>query len=299
MIAKTLNCKYLQINSSVYEELVLAGKLASLKIKGKINQGTSFEETLEYPLFQQMWGVDGIPIGSDVSIVAYNVINIFTGQVINIMTAPYTVSTVNAVTGFKDIIAARFLALFNKVITQQSQITYDIEAVPVSFRYRIFSLPYYLKPYSIQSNHSGVVTEVFFISTTSGVGVPEEPPVDGVVNLPESISLDQNTIVLLPSFFDLEAYSDSIVHLELTLTHEDGSFTTEEVCYFMDCTIKCKLTSMHNFECLNQGMNLAMLHYSLTQASNCNCDCANMYEIFQYLDKQLTYITNNIEGCGC
>lgn len=283
MKVNNLNCKYLEIESSNYKELVTNGKLVSLTIEGQLLDGGQFSRTLDYPPVLKSWYINNIPITDSKTITEFIIVNIFTGEKINILDIPFTIGSVSGIVDFQNIIAARFLELFGHTVVQNYYVNYD-NSVAVSFNYTITDLPYYLSAYSLKSNYDGVVSEEYFI-----------------VNSTNGIALSPKSIIILPEFFDLDvdSFTDNLVHFKLILRTVNNVFSTEETCFFIDCTFKCLLPSVHNFHCIEEGINLAMLHYSLTQASNCKCNCEKMIEVFRYLSKQLGYIQNNIEDCGC
>lgn len=281
MILNNLNCKYLEVKSSVYDSLMAATKLASVTIKGKINDGSFVEKTIYFPVVQREYFIT-LPISEDKSLTEFNVKNLFTGQVYDLLDYSMTINTPAEVAEFKNIITSKFTSLFGKHVQQNTTINYD-GTTPVSFLYKIKALPYYIVPTTMTIRHDNVLySEDFQVSAND-----------------EGIAFAVDKFILTPTFFNIGQFTDSIISLTVTFRTVNKESTTEQTCYFMDCTFKCKLPTITNFHCLDDSVKLTMLHYSLKQASNCDCDCNSMYIVFQYLQKQIGNLTQNIEDCGC
>lgn len=281
MILNNLSCKYLEVKSSIYDSLVAGNKLASVTIKGKINDGSFIEKTIYFPVIQREYFIT-LPLDETKSLTQFNVKNIFTGQIYDLLDYAMTINTVAEVTEFKNVIGSKFQTLFGKTVQQTTTINYD-GATAVSFLYKIKALPYYIVPVTITTRHDDVEYSEDFQVTANDEGVAFAP----------------DKFILLPQFFGITSFTDCIISLTVTFRTTTKESSTEQTCYFMDCTFKCKLPTITNFHCLDDSVKLTMLHYSLKQSSNCDCDCNSMYTVFQFLQKQIGNLTQNIEDCGC
>lgn len=283
MLVKNLNCKYLEVFSEEYQQLIFNNNLASITVKATLNEGEVFERTVEYPIPSKTWSKQAIPISGDVAITGFFIENIFTGLEFNFLEYPFIIGSVAGVNDFKTFINNSFLTKFDKAVVQTS-VTNFTDGVAVSFDYTIKNLPYYLRASQIEFRQEGVLSrEYFTVSSLDGM------------------SFGESSIILTPEFFDLDvnSFSDAVVNINLKLRTKARRFSNESTCFFIDCTLKSLLPSIHNFECVDQSTNIIMLHYSLTQASNTDCNCGDMYIVFQYVKKELGKLSNNIQDCGC
>lgn len=119
------------------------------------------------------------------------------------------------------------------------------------------------------------------------------------------IDTDAQTITLTEDFFAALNPSspthilDGVYTITISIYYTDGSFYEEENCIFVDCQTACKLAA---YIAQNLGSSkateLAMIHFALTEAANCECVCENLCTLFEYLWNSL----NNIQissNCGC
>lgn len=114
-------------------------------------------------------------------------------------------------------------------------------------------------------------------------------------------------IEVKPALFNVVSPSkiiDGVYHFNVKIFTDLNNYTYEEDCAFMDVTYKCKVAAY--LDTLNDisengqiATNVHILHYALTNGSNCGCNCVSMCDVFSQLAKLLAPITPQIQGCGC
>lgn len=119
------------------------------------------------------------------------------------------------------------------------------------------------------------------------------------------IDTDLQTITLTKEFFTAlnpsspDHLLDGVYTITISIYYADGSFYEEENCIFVDYQTACKLAA---YMAQNLGSakatELAMIHFALTEAANCECVCDDLCTLFEYLWNSLNgiQITSN---CGC
>ena len=125
---------------------------------------------------------------------------------------------------------------------------------------------------------------------------------DGLVFASENAEVDNNNIIIHYTFFsnlNPTNLQDGIYEIIITFNFSDDSFIQYSNCLFVDCSLSCKLA---NYMATNLGTEkattLAMIHYSLKEAANCECECEKMCRLYRYLYEELT--DNKIDyGCNC
>lgn len=287
MEISNVNCELLKIESSTYRSMKLAGLIDQIIVEGEINQGTTYSKTIDLSTNVEQWRVSGLPFSSTKLITGIYIKNIITQVEYNLVNSGYlTVASESDIATLKLYIAARLEALGITGAVQSHAVAYENDNPlddAISFTYYIRNLPDYIAMVKIEYNESGIVTNELFSLTSD-----------------DSIIVGNEYILIEPGFFGLTAFEDSIVHIKLSIVSTTGGLKYEEGCYFFDCTFKCRLPDILDESCLtNKDLHLVMLHYSLTQASNCECDCSKMYSVFSFLSKLLPAETSNTSGCGC
>lgn len=119
------------------------------------------------------------------------------------------------------------------------------------------------------------------------------------------IDTDLQTITLTKEFFTAlnpsspDHLLDGVYIITISIYYADGSFYEEENCIFVDYQTACKLAA---YMAQNLGSakatELAMIHFALIEAANCECVCDDLCTLFEYLWNSLNgiQITSN---CGC
>lgn len=137
-----------------------------------------------------------------------------------------------------------------------------------------------------------------------GDALPYSKVYAGLGTTSAPLYLGSDGLYILPSFFSLTEFVDSIYRFEVKIYKED-SWTSETNCAFVDITIKCKVASLLQGliqESLDQKIEqcstmLHLLHYALVNGSNCGCNCEELCIVFRELIKLLG--TQVISDCGC
>lgn len=91
---------------------------------------------------------------------------------------------------------------------------------------------------------------------------------------------------IVPNFFGLTTFGNGIYSFTVELTSITGNTLKDRGCLFIDLDVKCNIP----VDCLDKQM----LHYTLTQAQSCDCDCKKLCEI---LNKITDTTTDN--DCNC
>lgn len=116
------------------------------------------------------------------------------------------------------------------------------------------------------------------------------------------VDIFNKIIYVTPAMIGLGAFRDSIIKLDIKFQQSSGYVLTSN-CTFVDVTYSCKVGSMLESLLSNlketSGM-MHLLHYSLTNGSNCGCNCPEMCEIFVELTRLLTGISVGVlDDCNC
>jgi hypothetical protein len=118
-----------------------------------------------------------------------------------------------------------------------------------------------------------------------------------------------NSIEVKPLFFNViipNLIRDGIYWFRVKIFTDANNYTYEEDCAFMDVTYKCKVAGY--IDNLNDTIvtedkqistNVHLLHYALTNGSNCGCNCTSLCDVFTELTKLITPITPQQRSCGC
>jgi len=116
----------------------------------------------------------------------------------------------------------------------------------------------------------------------------------------EGMFFNSNMMYIAPSFFSSEQFTDGVYSFSITLISKDQVITTESNCFFFDCKTGCevstKIKELEEASNPKNATNIFLLHYTLTEGSNCGCNCDELCEIFRKL-------CNNLNStsclCGC
>jgi len=128
------------------------------------------------------------------------------------------------------------------------------------------------------------------------------------LNLSESgILLTSQGLLIPPTFFGLPHYVDGVYKMELKIVAIDNSYSIESNCVFVDVTFKCKV-ALYLKDIVGGtvngkvGLTATMLHYALTNSSNCGCNCQDMCRAYKELYSILNgagLINQTSSDCGC
>lgn len=114
-------------------------------------------------------------------------------------------------------------------------------------------------------------------------------------------------IEVKPKFFDVitpNKIIDGVYHFNVKIFSTEDQYHYEEDCAFMDITFKCKVAAYIDqlnsiFEEGQIATNVHILHYALTNGSNCGCNCQALCDTFKQLYDLLKPTSPQIQGCGC
>lgn len=114
--------------------------------------------------------------------------------------------------------------------------------------------------------------------------------------------LTSNNIYITSGMFseiNPKKLQDGIYTFTIMYTYINGEKRTEEACFFFDNEIKCKLTSiLSNIADKKEDTDLHLIHYALVNGNGCNCYCAEMCKLFEYLWNQIQNHQISVD-CGC
>ena len=122
-----------------------------------------------------------------------------------------------------------------------------------------------------------------------------------------NVYLQDNSIYIKPEFFNLKTLIDGVYKFDLTY-YKAQSNVSEFNCSFIDITTKCKVASvLNNIKRENETKGVEkcstiihLLHYSLTNGSNCGCNCEELCKVYEELYKLIGSIDPQIlNNCGC
>lgn len=146
----------------------------------------------------------------------------------------------------------------------------------------------------------------FFIMDAA-YGTIESPVILEVIYISEGSSsfLAGNSLFLRADLFDESDLKDGVYKVDLKLSKED-SHITESNCAFIDITVACQVanklkdlldsSSKKNKEPVATMIHL--LHYAITNGSNCGCNCDDLCKGY----KELACLLDNTKittDCGC
>lgn len=124
----------------------------------------------------------------------------------------------------------------------------------------------------------------------------------------DKIFIGADGIYIKPIFFGLAAIKDGIYKVDVKMFDTDGNFVLESNCAFIDISFKCLVASvlqniMKEAEAGDtEGLStiIHLLHYGLTNGSNCGCNCDELCEVFTQLNTLLISLDPKIQNnCGC
>ena len=121
--------------------------------------------------------------------------------------------------------------------------------------------------------------------------------------------VEDDVLYINPLFFGLTDYTDGIYNITIKFNKgdEEGYVLTSN-CIFVDVTYKCKVAALlqniikENEKGNNEKIStiIHILHYSLSNGSNCGCNCTELCTVFNELTDLLTNIdTQILNDCGC
>lgn len=156
------------------------------------------------------------------------------------------------------------------------------------------------------SNYTGITVT---ITTNCGTAIVQTALNADTFNTTKPFYVDTptNSILIAPLFFSLLQIVDGIYKIKIRLTKPQGYIEFEN-CAFVDVTIKCQvaafieqlLSESADIDNIEQNSTIIhLLHYALTNGSNCGCNCDKLCTVYNALIEVLTNNSKTIEDCGC
>lgn len=210
--------------------------------------------------------------------------NVYTNVSFNALSTAVPVIDYSCITGditnLFTIIEDWFDVNLGVTITQ----SYTYDAVTGICTYTISGLPNSIKPKYFEVLTSTITTYNYFTYLPISNGF-----------------FDSSSLLLSPLFYGMgNTFQDGVFTIELTYTTASGNIITEKNCFFLDCVTACtvstKIKELEQASNEKNATNIFLLHYTLTEGSNCGCNCSELCEIF-------TKLCNNLNSssclCGC
>jgi hypothetical protein len=285
-LSKTQDCQFIEIKSDTISDFILnPTDYTSFTITGKLNC-CGDEEITET--------ITGLEIGSNVFTLQFPVApttiidsivfeNIFTHQQFTLPigsaeVADYMCST-GDITLLFPIIDAWFVTNFGGSVTQG----YTYDAITNTCVYTITDLPENITPVNMVTYVVGNQQDIYFGYF----------PIEGMF-------FNSNVMYISPSFFNMTEFVDGIYSFSFTFVNKSNNIITESNCFFFDCQTKCKVSTQLEelLECNKRATNIFLLHYTLTEGSNCGCNCDELCAIFNKLCSELG-TNQTCVTCGC
>jgi hypothetical protein len=273
---ENLDCSYLKLYSSAYESSYNANQLSSIQIKVRVNHEDEITETINIVQLVDEWNLSlTFSLGTIIKQVYLR--NIFTNQTFPLLpeNSSYIINTTNVL-----IVENLITGTLNNVLNLSDSIA-DVSIENTKLLITISDLPYYIVADTLSYEYSSVVMDAYFTFDDN----------DGYL-------ISNNAIYLLPSFFGKSTFTDGIYHFVTTVLTKQGVLLEEETCFFTDCaTSQNLLDSINPDICSEKDVEILMLHYGLIVTSNQECDCSQMQNVFDYLEKNTDTVNTN--PCGC
>lgn len=214
--------------------------------------------------------------------------NIVTGLRFQILSTTYDVLTTSCsdgtISAFTIDVANWFSTNTSTSVTQNS--IYD--AVTDTCLYTINNLPNNFVMEYMVVEQSGVTENIYYESQGSTSG--EIFMNNGSIFIPLSTLASYSTFT-----------KDGVYTVNVNYIKSDGTQIIEENCIFIDCEIKCivgsKVDALLDKE-RNDDINIFLLHYTLVETSNCNCNCSKLCEIYNQLYEMLCD-NKDCTQCNC
>lgn len=275
----------------------------TLEVNGNVNCCTSEGVEVNYSaiidLNDTAWYLDlATPVDLETMLQKLQIQNLNTLSVFNVLTVPIDLSYVATNCMTEDCtlqtFSGYFAPLFKDAIDTWFAGNGIVSNVSVTFSGNVVvidNLPSNFTMYNGEYGSAEPYTEVLFsASQTTNVYV-----------LPDGIYIS-------PEFFSLTSLMDGIYKISIKFKAADNSYIQETNCAFVDVTVKCKVASvLQNIlkESKVSGLEesstiIHILHYALTNGSNCGCNCEELCKVYT----ELVTLLNNIDpqitnDCGC
>ena len=276
MNVSNINSDLIVLKSSTLEQGMANNTIDNISISLSVNRGLAIVKSVGVPQVRT-WNAFNIPINASITITQIFLRNLVTGQLFGLLETPFIPYNEASLTNLQSIISTKLISLGITGFTQP-----EIRPFRNRFDYSISSLPAHVVMDRVEYLY-GIITITVPFSIIEDTGM-----IVGVDN-----------VIITPTFFNSLQLTEGVYSIEWTLHTIQNQLLTESACYFLEKSLKCRLLGVKEIDCRDRKqLDFTLLHYSLIQASNCNCDCEKMNIIYQYLNKHLP-LTPNTEDCGC
>lgn len=286
-LSKTTDCSYIKIESDILSDFISTPEnYTSFTVSAKLNCCTdsNYSQTIiGDQITLSEWNIN-FPTTTTSYINGIWFENIYTNASFNVLSSPLLVGnyscSIGTISALFPIVEAYFVANFG--ITPVQSYTYD--SVTGECIYTISGLPTSIKPKYFEIETSSITTYTYFNFL---------PIVNGI--------FDGGSLLLSPEFFSQgNAFQDGVYTITLTYINLEGNIITETNCFFLDCNTACtvstKIKELQEASNEKNATNIFLLHYTLTEGSNCGCNCEELCEIFR---KLCTNLNSSSCLCGC
>jgi hypothetical protein len=283
-LSKTQDCQFIEIKSDTISDFILnPSNYTSFTISAKINccsEGEVSQTITRSEIGSNVFTLQ-FPVNPTTIIDSIVFENIFTHQQFTLPigsaeVADYMCST-GDITLLFPIIDAWFVTNFGSSVTQG----YIYDAITNTCVYTITDLPENITPVNMVTYVVGNQQDIYFGYF----------PIEGMF-------FNSNVMYISPSFFNMVNFTDGIYSFTLTFNNKENNIITESNCFFLDCKTGCevstKLQELQKIKEIENATNIFLLHYTLTEGSNCGCNCDELCEIFRKLCLEL-----NSSSCLC
>jgi hypothetical protein len=125
----------------------------------------------------------------------------------------------------------------------------------------------------------------------------------------DTATFDSTGITIKPLFFGSDTLVDGVYSFTIKYIKQGtNGLVVESNCLFLDVTLSCSISQTLN-QLVEESKDgtleptssmIHLLHYGLTNGSNCGCNCDDMIEAFKELKRLLTGVDPQlIANCGC
>jgi hypothetical protein len=103
----------------------------------------------------------------------------------------------------------------------------------------------------------------------------------------DSYLIDVPTGTITIKEFAVSTFTDGIYKIDMTIFDDEGTGVLDENCVFFDCLTKClvgaEIDKLLATDLKNIDTEIHMIHWGLTTASTCGCNCDEMCELYNRL----------------
>lgn len=292
------NCDYIKLESEYFADIIAnPGDYQKVAISGSVNEcDTSFSQDFEFENPDITGACDGVTsftydlkhiLDNQLDLTEINVKSLVTGEIFNILSTDFTFDN-SCYTGAGNVIdacpdVATLIALIDAWFT--ANMAYASIAVNVvdNVLY-ICNLPTNVIPTTITSSN-GTIEETNEFQLFGNT----------------YFFINDGFIYIKPAFFEYaeDKFTDGVYKIHIKIILDDGSYIEQETCAFIDCETKClvakKIEGLIENETVSNNIHIA--YYGLINASNCGCNCSQLFELYKYISEQLETTDNECSTC--